>query len=71
MVLTEAHPTRPGFISHYYATIDVMIPSGHRDWSWVQVDVNGTVFGTAKNGFPTEEDAFDDAFATLKGVDWL
>jgi hypothetical protein len=68
LVLTEDHPTRPGFTSRYYATIDVVM-SG-TDWIWRQVDGNSQYVGPASAAFPTEDQAMQDALTSLNGDDW-
>lgn len=68
MVLTEPHATKPGFISRYFAVVDVSM-SG-TSWSWRQVDDAGKPVGTLSGAFATEDAALDDALAKLNGDGW-
>jgi hypothetical protein len=68
MVLTEPHPAKPGFISRYFAIVDVAM-SG-TSWFWRQVDDAGKYVGNASPAFPTEGVALDDALVKLNGDGW-
>jgi hypothetical protein len=68
MVLTEPHPTKAGFISRYFAIVDVAM-SG-TNWFWQQVDDDGKHVGNASAAFAKEDAALDDALATLDGHEW-
>lgn len=68
MVLSEPHTVRPGFITKYYATIDVaMSGSG---WHWRLIDSDGQMLAALSSPFPTEEQARDDALRKLNGDGW-
>jgi hypothetical protein len=68
MVLTEPNPTKPGYISRYFANVDVVM-SG-TSWFWQQLDHAGKHFGSKSPAFHTEEAALDDALAKLNGDEW-
>jgi hypothetical protein len=68
MVITEPNPNHPGFISKYYATIDVTL-SG-TNWEWCQVEYSGKYIGNTYSPFATEDDAKADALRQLNGIGW-
>ena len=68
MLLTEPHPTRPGFHYRYYATVD--IGNFGDGWQWAQIGNDGNILGELSSLFASEDDAANDALDTLGGNDW-
>ena len=68
MVLSEADPSKAGYIRRYYATIDISL-SGNK-WYWQQIDAHGAPIGNANGPFDSEGNAKNNALITLNGDDW-
>ena len=68
MILNDPYPTRTGFISKYFANIDVAMSGS--SWIWRQVDDSGNYVGSASSPFATEDAALDDALKQLNGDEW-
>lgn len=68
MVLSEPHPTKAGFISRYFAVVDVAM-SG-MNWIWRQVDHAVNYVDNSSAPLTTESDALNDALNKLNGDNW-